>query len=124
MPRFPEIGAERSIDSAIARTASSTSAPATGTWKRPNSLAALRLLDPAHTEGRITVDAASYFLSKLELTAGKEPTMAAWRNGLFIATSYITADAAQYFGLPRDRTGGHGCQNRGLGSGLRLQDDE
>ena len=27
-----------------------------------------------------------------------------WRKRLFIATSHITADAAEYFGLPRDRT--------------------
>jgi hypothetical protein len=27
-----------------------------------------------------------------------------WRKRLFIATSYITANAAEYFGLPRDRT--------------------
>jgi KUP system potassium uptake protein len=30
--------------------------------------------------------------------------MAPWAKRLFIATSYITADAAEYFGLPRDRT--------------------
>lgn len=30
--------------------------------------------------------------------------MAPWRKRLFIATSYITADAAEYVGLPRDRT--------------------
>ena len=47
---------------------------------------------------------ASYFLSKIELRAGAAPTMAPWRKRLFIATSYITADAAEYFGLPRDRT--------------------
>ncbi len=29
--------------------------------------------------------------------------MAQWRKRLFIATSYITADAAERFGLPRDR---------------------
>ncbi len=27
-----------------------------------------------------------------------------WRKQLFLATSHITADAAEYFGLPRDRT--------------------
>ena len=75
-----------------------------GYMERPNIPAALRLLDPAHTEGHIDVDAASYFLSKLELTAGDEPTMAPWRKRLFIATSYITADAAAYFSLPLDRT--------------------
>ena len=43
-------------------------------------------------------------LSKLELQRGTAPTMAVWRKRLFIATSYITADAAEYFGLPLDRT--------------------
>jgi KUP system potassium uptake protein len=75
-----------------------------GYMERPNIPAALRLLDPAHTEGHIDAETASYFLSKLELTAGDEPTMAPWRKRLFIATSYITADAAAYFKLPLDRT--------------------
>jgi KUP system potassium uptake protein len=30
--------------------------------------------------------------------------MAPWRKRLFIATAHITADAAEYFGRPRDRT--------------------
>jgi KUP system potassium uptake protein len=75
-----------------------------GYMERPNVPAALRLLDPAHTEGHIDVDTASYFLSKLELVAGDEATMSPWRKRLFIATSYITADAAAYFKLPLDRT--------------------
>ena len=66
--------------------------------------AALRLLTPEETEGAIDVDQASYFLSKLELDAGPEPTMAPWRKRLFIATSYLAADAADYFHLPHDRT--------------------
>ena len=41
---------------------------------------------------------------KIELKKGPAPTMAGWRKRLFIATSYITADAAEFFGLPRDRT--------------------
>jgi KUP system potassium uptake protein len=65
---------------------------------------ALRLLDPDQTEGQIDVDDASYFLSKLELVAGPEPTMAPWRKRLFIATSYLTADAADFFHLRYDRT--------------------
>jgi KUP system potassium uptake protein len=65
---------------------------------------ALAQLDPAATEGRLQLDEASYFLSKIELQRGPGPTMAGWRKRLFIATSYITADAAEYFGLPRDRT--------------------
>jgi KUP system potassium uptake protein len=75
-----------------------------GYMEKPNIPAALHLLDPAHTEGHIDVDTASYFLSKLELVAGDEPTMAEWRKRLFIATSYITSDAASYFSLPLDRT--------------------
>ncbi|MFD4508165.1 hypothetical protein [Streptomyces sp. NPDC058457] len=64
----------------------------------------LAALDPATTEGPLQLDEASYFLSTIELRRGTAPTMAPWRKRLFIATSYITADAAEYFGLPRDRT--------------------
>jgi KUP system potassium uptake protein len=75
-----------------------------GYMERPDVPAALRSLKPAETEGRLQVDDASYFLSKIELQLGKEKTMAGWRKRLFIATSYITADAAEQFALPRDRT--------------------
>ena len=75
-----------------------------GYMETPDVPGALALLDPAQTEGRLQLDEASYFLSKIELQRGSEPTMAGWRKRLFIATSYITADAAEYFGLPRDRT--------------------
>jgi KUP system potassium uptake protein len=75
-----------------------------GYMEKPNVLDALRLLDPAETEGKVTIDDASYFLSEVELTKGEAPNMARWRKQLFIATSYITADAADYFGLPPDRT--------------------
>jgi KUP system potassium uptake protein len=75
-----------------------------GYMERPNVPDVLRLLDPKQTEGQIGVDDASYFLSKLELRAGSAPTMAGWRKRLFIATSHIAADAAEYFGLPAERT--------------------
>jgi KUP system potassium uptake protein len=75
-----------------------------GYMETPDVPGALALLDPAQTEGRLRLDEASYFLSKIELQRGPEPTMASWRKRLFIATSYLTADAAEYFGLPRDRT--------------------
>jgi len=75
-----------------------------GYMERPNVPGALRLLDAGQTEGPIDVDGASYFLSKLELRKGTAPTMAPWRKSIFIATSYITADAAEYFNLPIDRT--------------------
>ncbi|GAA0241129.1 potassium transporter Kup [Cryptosporangium japonicum] len=70
----------------------------------PDVLGALRRIDPAAIERPLDVDGASYFLSKIDLRLGPEPTMARWRKRLFIATSYITADAAEHFGLPRDRT--------------------
>ncbi|MGQ4599609.1 KUP/HAK/KT family potassium transporter [Nocardia sp. R6R-6] len=65
---------------------------------------ALAMLGPADTEGPLRLDDASYFLSKIELRRGAAPTMALWRKRLFIATSYLTADAAEQFGLPRERT--------------------
>jgi KUP system potassium uptake protein len=66
--------------------------------------AALATLDSDATEGALNLDEASYFLSKIELRSGPERTMAPWRKRLFIATSHITADAAEHFWLPRDRT--------------------
>ncbi|MFD7614730.1 potassium transporter Kup [Streptomyces sp. NPDC059828] len=75
-----------------------------GYMETPDVPGTLALLDPALTEGPLHLDQASYFLSKIELRRGKAPTMATWRKRLFIATSYITADAAEYFGLPRDQT--------------------
>jgi KUP system potassium uptake protein len=81
-----------------------------GYMETPDVPAALALLDPADTEGQLQLDQASYFLSMIELRRGKAPTMAPWRKHLFIATSYIAADAAEYFGLPRDRTVNMGSQ--------------
>jgi KUP system potassium uptake protein len=75
-----------------------------GYMETPDVPAALALLTPAATEGRLDLEQASYFLSTIELRCGNSPTMAPWRKRLFIATSHITADAAEYFGLPRDRT--------------------
>jgi len=75
-----------------------------GYVETPDVPAALRLVDPTRTEGQISLDDASYFLSKIELKVGPAPTMATWRKRLFIATSHITADAAEHLGLPRERT--------------------
>ncbi|MEV6347440.1 KUP/HAK/KT family potassium transporter [Actinoplanes sp. NPDC051851] len=75
-----------------------------GYAETPELLPVLRTLDEQTTEGRLDLDRASYFLSKVEVRRGDAPTMAAWRKRLFIATSYLTADAAEHFRLPRDRT--------------------
>ena len=55
---------------------------------------------------------ASYFLSSIELRvssgdAGDRSLFAGmprWRKVLFVATSRLTADAAESFELPRERT--------------------
>jgi KUP system potassium uptake protein len=70
----------------------------------PDVPGVLRTLDTAATEGRLQLDNASYFLSKIEIQAGDARTMARWRKQLFIATSHIAADDAEHFALPRDRT--------------------
>ena len=75
-----------------------------GYMETPDVQAVLRMLKPAQTEGPISIDDASYFLSTIELKKGPAPTMAPWRKRLFIATSYVTADAAEFFALPRERT--------------------
>jgi KUP system potassium uptake protein len=74
-----------------------------GYMERPDVPAALRLVDPALTEGPIDVDHASYFLSDIDVTAGRAPVMAPWRKRLFITISRLASDA-DYFGLPLDRT--------------------
>ena len=56
----------------------------------------------AGLETPLEVDRA-YFLSTIDLRSD-EPGMAHWRKRLFVATSTITTDAAEYFGLPRDAT--------------------
>ncbi|MFG3342319.1 potassium transporter Kup [Glycomyces sp. NPDC048151] len=76
-----------------------------GYAETPDVPRALRLVRPEQSEGRrLRLDKAVYFLSTIQLKAGKEPTMATWRKHLFIATSHITSDAAEHFQLPRDRT--------------------
>ncbi|MCD5311868.1 potassium transporter Kup [Kineosporia babensis] len=47
---------------------------------------------------------ASYFLSTIDLQVGDSKCLPMWRKKLFVATSGITADAADYFRLPSDRT--------------------
>jgi len=70
----------------------------------PNVPYVLRLAASAGLECPLEIDEASYFLSTIELHMGEEPGMSRWRKHLFVATSRITADAAEYFGLPRERT--------------------
>jgi len=75
-----------------------------GYTQSPNIPTALATLRPRETEGPLDLDTATYFLSKMELRLSDEPGLARWRKRLFIATSHITADAAEHFRLPGDRT--------------------
>jgi KUP system potassium uptake protein len=70
----------------------------------PDVPAALRLIAAAPIESTIDADHASYFLSTIDLYRGDTPGLSRWRKSLFLATSHITSDAADYFRLPRDRT--------------------
>jgi KUP system potassium uptake protein len=64
----------------------------------------LPLIRDAAIESPLDEDRLSYFVSRIELVQGHAPDMSRWRKRLFIATSRITADAAEYFRLPRERT--------------------
>ena len=65
---------------------------------------ALGLVSPKAACGRLNLDEAVFYLSKIELRAGRKPRMASWRKKLFLATSRITVDAAEHFNLPLNRT--------------------
>ena len=75
-----------------------------GYMDEPDVPAVLRLAVASGLESDVEVDDVSYFLSTIELRVGDAPGMTRWRKRLFVATSRITADAAEYFGLPRART--------------------
>lgn len=64
----------------------------------------LRMLDPAVTERPIQLDQVFYFLSTIELRPRQRAVMARWRTRLFLATRHLTANAAEHFGPPRERT--------------------
>lgn len=64
---------------------------------------ALRSLTPEQAEGRLDLDDATYFLSKLEVREGHDLGMARWRKRLYLAASHMGADASDHFRLPRER---------------------
>ncbi len=75
-----------------------------GYTEEQNVPAALAALTAEQTEGRLDLDGATYFISRIQLRYGEQPGMARWRKKLFLATSHITADASEHFGLPPERT--------------------
>jgi len=75
-----------------------------GYMDQPNVPAVMRLIEKSDIESPVDVANASYFLSTIDLCRGDAPGLSRWRKTLFIATAQITADAADYFALPRERT--------------------
>jgi KUP system potassium uptake protein len=75
-----------------------------GYMDRQNVPALLPLIRKAGLVHPLGRDEPSYFLSTIDLSIGKAPGLNRWRKRLFLATSQITADAAEYFQLPRDST--------------------
>ena len=105
VPRVPESERTRkSMRSVMPRTGSSIVTANFGYMEPPNVPDVLRLLDPARLKAGSTSTALPTSCPKPRIDAWAGTDMAQWRKQLFIATSHLTADAADYFGLPRDRT--------------------
>jgi KUP system potassium uptake protein len=66
--------------------------------------ALIRQIAEAKVESPVDVGNASFYLSRVELTAGDGSGMRRWRKRLFLATAFIAAEPAHYFRLPRERT--------------------
>jgi KUP system potassium uptake protein len=75
-----------------------------GYMDSPNVPELIELIRAAPIESPLDPGDVSYFLSKIELHTGGAPGMSLWRKRLFLATSRITADAAEHFHLPPERT--------------------
>jgi KUP system potassium uptake protein len=75
-----------------------------GYMDSPDVPGLLPLIRQAELESPLDERRISYFLSTIDLHPGTNPGMSRWRKRLFLATARLTADAAEYFRLPRDRT--------------------
>jgi KUP system potassium uptake protein len=75
-----------------------------GYMDTPNVPSLLPLISQAGQEGQLDGGKVSYFLSTIEVRRGNTPGMSRWRKRIFVATARLTADAAEYFQLPREQT--------------------
>jgi KUP system potassium uptake protein len=75
-----------------------------GYMDTPNVPSLLPLISQAGQEGPLNSGKISYFLSTIEVRRGNTPGMSRWRKRIFVATARLTADAAEYFQLPREQT--------------------
>jgi KUP system potassium uptake protein len=75
-----------------------------GYMDTPNVPSLLPLVIAAGKEHALSGGKISYFLSTIEIRRGNTPGMSRWRKRIFVATARLTADAAEYFQLPREST--------------------
>ena len=75
-----------------------------GYMDTPDVPSLLPLIRESPIESPLDEANVSYFLSRIELRRGDAPGLSRWRKNLFLATSRLTADAAEYFRLPPERT--------------------
>jgi KUP system potassium uptake protein len=66
--------------------------------------ALVRQIAEAGVECPVEPEDASFYLSRVELTPGDGTGMRRWRKHLFLVTALISAEPADYFQLPRERT--------------------
>ncbi len=66
--------------------------------------ALVRQIAEAGVESPVVARDTSFYLSRMELRPSDHPGMSRWRKRLFLETRFISAEPAQYFRLPRDRT--------------------
>ena len=64
----------------------------------------VRQIAKAGVECPVDAREASFYLSRVELRASDKPGMSRWRKRIFLITATITAEPADYFRLPRERT--------------------
>jgi KUP system potassium uptake protein len=64
----------------------------------------VRQIAKAGVECPVDAREASFYLSRVELKPSDKPGMSRWRKRVFLITAAITAEPADYFRLPRERT--------------------
>jgi KUP system potassium uptake protein len=64
----------------------------------------VRQIAKAGVECPVDAREASFYLSRVQLRATDRAGMSRWRKRLFLLTALITAEPADYFRLPRERT--------------------
>ncbi len=64
----------------------------------------VRQIAKAGVECPVDARHASFFLSRVELKPSDRPGMRRWRKRLFLVTALLSAEPADYFRLPRERT--------------------